>query len=131
MIEPGRSVKDIKISNESSINDIFNQLEQSGGFESRNIADGVEILSNMIKDEKCLRFLSFIGAIVSTGFRGILRDMIKKKWCDVVITTCGALDHDIARHFSEYKEASFTMDDKELDDQNLHRIGNVLVPMES
>ena len=131
MIEPGRSVKDIKISNESTISDIFNQLEQSGGFESRNIADGVEILSNMIKDEKCLKFLSFIGAIVSTGFRGILRDMIKKKWCDVVITTCGALDHDIARHFSEYKEGSFTMDDKELADQNIHRLGNVLVPMES
>ena len=131
MIEPGRSVKDIKISNESTISDIFNQLEQSGGFESRNIADGVEILSNMIKDEKCLKFLSFIGAIVSTGFRGILRDMIKKKWCDVVITTCGALDHDIARHFSEYKEGSFTMDDKELAYQNIHRLGNVLVPMES
>ena len=57
--------------------------------------------------------------------------MIKKKWCDVVITTCGALDHDIARHFSNYKEGSFTMDDKELADQNIHRLGNVLVPMES
>ena len=131
MVEPGRTVRDVKISNESNINDIFNQLEQSGGFESRNISDWGEILTNMIKDEKCLKFLSFIGAIVSTGFRGILRDMIEKKWCDVVITTCGALDHDIARHFSEYKEGSFTMDDKELADQNIHRLGNVLVPMES
>nr|AIF10390.1 putative deoxyhypusine synthase (dys1) [uncultured marine thaumarchaeote KM3_45_E05] len=131
MIEPGRDVKDIEISNDSSADQIFNELKQSGGFESRNIAEGVEILSNMIQDEKCLKFLSFIGAIVSTGFRGIIRDMIKKKWCDVVITTCGALDHDIARHFSNYKEGSFTMDDKELADQNIHRLGNVLVPMES
>ena len=131
MIEPGRDVKDIEISSDSSANEIFNELKQSGGFESRNIAEGVEIISNMIQDEKCLKFLSFIGAIVSTGFRGIIRDMIKKKWCDVVITTCGALDHDIARHFSNYKEGSFTMDDKELADQNIHRLGNVLVPMES
>ena len=131
MIEPGKDVKDIEISNDSSADQIFNELKQSGGFESRNIADGVEILSNMIQDKKCLKFLSFIGAIVSTGFRGIIRDMIKKKWCDVVITTCGALDHDIARHFSNYKEGSFTMDDKELADQNIHRLGNVLVPMES
>ena len=131
MIEPGRDVKDIEISNDSSADEVFNELKQSGGFESRNIAEGVEILSNMIQDEKCLKFLSFIGAIVSTGFRGIIRDMIKKKWCDVVITTCGALDHDIARHFSNYKEGSFTMDDKELADQNIHRLGNVLVPMES
>ena len=131
MVEPGKAVKDINISNDSSSIEIFNELKKSGGFESRNIADGVDILSNMIQDEKCLKFLSFIGAIISTGFRGIIRDMIKKKWCDVVITTCGALDHDIARHFSEYKEGSFTMDDKELADQNIHRLGNVLVPMES
>ena len=131
MIEPGKDVKDIEISSDTSIDEIFNELKQSGGFESRNIAEGVEIISNMIQDEKCLKFLSFIGAIVSTGFRGIIRDMIKKKWCEVVITTCGALDHDIARHFSNYKEGSFTMDDKELADQNIHRLGNVLVPMES
>ena len=131
MVEPGRTVKDIEISNNSSSSEIFNELEKSGGFESRNIADGVDILSNMIQDKKCLKFLSFIGAIISTGFRGIIRDMIKKKWCDVVITTCGALDHDIARHFSEYKEGSFTMDDRELADQKIHRLGNVLVPMES
>ena len=131
MIEPGKDVKDIEISSDSSTDKIFNELKQSGGFESRNIAEGVEIISYMIQDEKCLKFLSFIGAIVSTGFRGIIRDMIKKKWCDVVITTCGALDHDIARHFSNYKEGSFTMDDKELADQNIHRLGNVLVPMES
>ena len=50
---------------------------------------------------------------------------------DVVITTCGALDHDIARYYSNYKEGSFTMDDAELANQNIHRLGNVLVPMDS
>jgi deoxyhypusine synthase len=61
----------------------------------------------------------------------VIKDMIKKKWFDVVITTCGALDHDIARHFSNYNQGSFTMDDVELTKQNIHRLGNVLVPMES
>jgi len=56
---------------------------------------------------------------------------IKNNWFNVAITTCGALDHDIARHYSHYKEGSFTMDDRELADQNIHRLGNVLVPMES
>jgi deoxyhypusine synthase len=106
-------------------------MSKSGGFESRNLADGLEILYSMISDKDCLRFLSFVGAIVSTGIRGIIRDMIQKKWFDVVITTCGALDHDIARHFSNYREGSFTMDDSQLMDQNIHRLGNVLVPMES
>ncbi|NND87150.1 MAG: deoxyhypusine synthase [Nitrosopumilus sp.] len=131
MLEPGRPVKDIEIDANSSIEKIFEELSQSGGFESVNLSDGLEILSEMISDKECLRFISFVGAVVSTGLRGIIKNMIKKKWFDVVITTCGALDHDIARHFSNYKEGSFTMDDMELANQNIHRLGNVLVPMDS
>ncbi len=131
MVVPGRTVKDIVIDSNTSIEKIFDELSQSGGFESVNLSEGLEILTKMISDEQCLKFVSFVAAIVSTGLRGIIKDMIKNKWFDVAITTCGALDHDIARHFSHYKEGSFTMDDKELADQNIHRLGNILVPMES
>ena len=131
MVEPGRPVKDIEIDSNTSIEKIFEELSQSGGFESVNLSDGLEILTEMISDKQCLRFVSFVAAVVSTGLRGIIKDMIKNKWFDVAITTCGALDHDIARHFSHYKEGSFTMDDMELADQNIHRLGNVLVPMDS
>ena len=131
MIETGRSVKDIEISPDTSIEKIFEELSQSGGFESVNLSDGLNILSEMISDKQSLKFLSFVGAVVSTGLRGIIKDMIKNKWFDVTITTCGALDHDIAKHFSNYKEGSFTMDDNELADQDIHRLGNVLVPMDS
>ncbi len=131
MVESGRSVKDIEIDASTSIEKIFEELSQSGGFESVNLSTGLEILTEMISDEECLRFVSFVAAIVSTGTRGIIKDMIKNKWFDVAMVTCGSLDHDIARHFSHYKEGSFTMDDVELADQNIHRLGNVLVPMES
>ena len=131
MVEPGQPVKDIEIDSDTSLDKIFNEMSKSGGFESTNLSSGLQILSEMISDEKCLKFLSFVGAIVSTGLRGIIKDMVKREWFDVVITTCGALDHDIARHYSEYKEGSFTMDDRELADKKIHRLGNVLVPMES
>ena len=131
MIEPGRPVKDIEIDSYTSIEKIFEELSQSGGFESVNLSDGLEILTEMISDEQCLKFISFVGAVISTGLRGIIKNMMKDKFFDVAITTCGALDHDIARHFSNYKEGSFTMDDRELADQNIHRLGNVLVPMDS
>ena len=131
MIDIGRPVKDIEIDSNTSIEKIFEELSKSGGFESVNLSDGLDILTKMISDEKCLKFVSFVGAVVSTGLRGIIKDMIKNKWFDVAITTCGALDHDIAKHYSQYNEGSFTMDDNELADQNIHRLGNVLVPMEN
>ncbi len=131
MVEIGRPVKDIEINSNTSIEKIFDELSKSGGFESVNLSDGLDILTKMISDEKCLKFVSFVGAVVSTGLRGIIKDMIKNKWFDVAITTCGALDHDIAKHYSHYNEGSFTMDDNELADQNIHRLGNVLVPMDN
>jgi len=131
MLTPGRPVKDIEINSSTSIEKIFEELSKSGGFEAVNLSEGLEILSDMIRDEKCLKFISFVAAVISTGLRGIIKDMIKNNWFNVVTTTCGALDHDIARHYSHYKEGSFTMDDIELADQNIHRLGNILVPMES
>lgn len=131
MEDKSRPVKDISIKNGDDIQSIFNQLSTSGGFESRNLAEGLEILSTMVNDKDCVKFLSFVAAITSTGLRGIIADMLKKKMFDVVITTCGALDHDIARYFSNYLEGSFTLDDADLLEKNIHRLGNVLVPMES
>lgn len=130
-MEASRPVKDISIKGGDDIQSIFDQMAASGGFESRNLADGLEILTTMINDKDCLKFLSFVAAITSTGLRGIIADMLKRKMFDVVITTCGALDHDIARYFSNYLEGSFTLDDAELLEKNIHRLGNVLVPMDS
>ncbi|MDE1725982.1 MAG: deoxyhypusine synthase [Thaumarchaeota archaeon] len=127
----GRPVRDISIKSDTDLQTIFKQMSESGGFESRNLADGLEILSTMINDKQCVKFLSFVAAITSTGLRGIIVDMLKKKMFDVAITTCGALDHDIARYFSNYLEGSFTLDDSELLEKNIHRLGNVLVPMDS
>jgi len=131
VIKPGRPVKDISIKKDDNIQSIFDAMSESGGFESRNLAEGLDILYAMNQDKACLKFLSFVAAVTSTGLRGIIRDMIKNKMFDVVITTCGALDHDIARYFSNYLEGSFTLDDSELVEKNIHRLGNVLVPMES
>ena len=131
MSHTGKPIQDISITKESSLEKIFEQMSKSGGFESRNLADGLDVLTVMIKDNDCLKFLSFVGAIISTGLRGIIKDMIKNKWFNTVITTCGALDHDIARHFSNYNEGSFTLDDVILAEKNIHRLGNVLVPMDS
>jgi deoxyhypusine synthase len=123
-------VKDYSIET-SSISTIFNNMADSGGFQSRNLSDGVNILLRMQNDLKCTKFLSFVGALISTGARGIIRDMLKKKMFDCVITTCGALDHDIARTYDKYYAGDFRLDDITLLKKKIHRLGNVLVPMKN
>jgi len=123
-------VKDYSIET-SSISTIFNNMADSGGFESRNLSDGVNILLRMQNESKCTKFLSFVGALISTGARGIIRDMLRKKMFDCVITTCGALDHDIARTYDKYYAGDYRLDDIMLLKKKIHRLGNVLVPMKN
>jgi deoxyhypusine synthase len=124
------AVKDYDIRG-SDMDSIIRGMSDSGGFESRNLADGIDILRTMKREKNCTKFLSFVGALISTGARGIVRDMVKNRMFDVVITTCGALDHDIARSFDKYYAGDFRMDDMMLLKQDIHRLGNVLVPMEN
>ncbi|MGN6346228.1 MAG: deoxyhypusine synthase [Candidatus Nitrosocosmicus sp.] len=124
-------VKDYDIGSSSDFKKIINDMNESGGFEGRHLANGISILQNMINEKNCTKFLSFVGALISTGNRGIIRDMIKNKMFDCVITTCGALDHDIARSFSSYYEGDFNLDDNFLLNKNIHRLGNILIPNDS
>lgn len=123
-------VKDYEISS-NSVTSILDEMSNSGGFESKNLSRGVDILRKMGKDIQCTKFLSFVGSIVSTGARGIIRDMLKNKMFDCVITTCGALDHDIAKCGSKYYSGDLRMDDLTLLKKNIHRLGNILVPQDS
>ena len=124
----GSVVKDYSIK-PNNITSIFSSMADSGGFESKNLSDGVNILLRMQDEQECTKFLSFVGALMSTGVRGIIRDMIKNKMFECIITTCGALDHDIARTYNRYYAGDFRMDDYTLLRKKIHRLGNILVPV--
>jgi deoxyhypusine synthase len=121
-------VKDFEISKGASADAIIRQMLESGGFTAKNLAVGVDILEAMLKEREILNFLSFPACIIATGTRGIVRDMVKRKWFHVLVTTCGTLDHDLARCYRDYYQGDFYMDDKELHRKGISRIGNVLVP---
>jgi len=121
-------VKDFEISKGASADAIIRQMLESGGFTAKNLAVGVEIVEIMLKEREILNFLSFPACIIATGTRGIIRDMVKRKWFQVLITTCGTLDHDLARCYRDYYHGDFYMDDKELCKKGVNRLGNVLVP---
>ncbi len=128
MARPGGPVRDVEVGAEAGADRIISQMARSGGFEARNMADGLDILQEMASDAACLRFVSFVGAVVSTGLRGIISDMMRRRMFDVAVTTCGALDHDVARSHADYTGGSFEMDDAEVADGGSHRLGSVLVP---
>jgi deoxyhypusine synthase len=125
-----KKVSDIKLKECMTADELVRQMYESGGFTAKKLGVGVNILENMVKDEDCKVFLSFPACIISTGTRGVIKDLIKNKLVDAVITTCGTLDHDLARVWKDYYHGDFLMDDKKLHKKGVNRLGNVLIPNE-
>jgi len=125
------AVEDYDLSKGMSADDLILQMEKAWGFTAGKLALGVKILENMVKNKNCVKFLSFTGNLVATGTRGVFRELVKRKFVDVIVTTCGTLDHDIARSWEKYYKGSFQMDDAKLRNKGINRLGNVLVPNES
>ena len=123
-------VQDIELTKNMTTNQLIKSLYESGGFSAKKVADGVDILEHMIKEKNCTKFLSFPACIISTGTRGVIKELLKRKLFDVVITTTGTLDHDLARIWKDYYHGSFMADDKELHQQGINRLGNIFIPLE-
>ncbi len=131
MESQAKAIRDYELHENMSVVELASQMRESWGFTSEKVVTGIDILKRMINDQKCLKFLSFPACIVATGTRGVLKEMVKRRLVDVVVTTCGTLDHDLARSWKEYYRGSFDLDDAELHRKSINRLGNILVPQES
>ncbi|MCD6537228.1 deoxyhypusine synthase [Candidatus Bathyarchaeota archaeon] len=125
------AIRDYRLHSGMTVAELLRQMKNSWGFTASKIAIGADIIRRMINDKECLKFLSFPACIVATGTRGVIREMIKRRFIDAIITTCGTLDHDLARCWRNYYRGSFYMDDAELHRRGVNRLGNILVPNES
>lgn len=126
-----RSIEDIAIKDSVNICDLLELYSKAHGFMASHLVEAYRIIVDMVR-ECDLRILTFTANIVATGYRGLLAQILKSKKIDIVITTCGAIDHDLARSFGgQYLRGSFDVDDRELHRHGIHRLGNVFIPMES
>jgi len=126
-----RKVEDMNLE-KISFSDLVKQMDSSGGFSAKNLATAVSVLEDMLKDKDCIKFFSFPACIVATGLRGAIAQMIEKGLVDIIVTTCGTLDHDLARTYGgDYFHGSFELDDAELHKSGINRLGNIIIPNES
>tara|TARA_Y100001936_G_scaffold157564_1_gene153900 strand:- start:1404 stop:2399 length:996 start_codon:yes stop_codon:yes gene_type:complete len=126
-------VEDYDFGSVDSVGSLIDQMSKAGGFTATKLASARDILresmSNVDKDG-VLNWISFPACLCATGTRGFFLEGVKRKAFNVVVTTCGTLDHDIARTFREYFHGEFSLDDIALGEQGLNRLGNVIVPNE-
>ena len=126
-------VEDYDFSTVDDVNSLIDQMGRAGGFTATKLAHARDVLSDAMAksgQEGVLNWLSFPACLCATGTRGFFLEALKRKAFNVVITTCGTLDHDIARTYQDYFHGDFNLDDVALGEQGLNRLGNVIVPNE-
>lgn len=126
-----RRVEDYRLKEYMPISELIDRMGCSGGFTAKNLAEAVRILTDVFIDDSYTLLLSFPACIVATGLRGVIADLIGRGYIDGVVTTGGTIDHDIARAYGDYYHGSFDLDDIFLNKLNIHRLGNLLIPMEN
>ncbi|MFH0885368.1 MAG: deoxyhypusine synthase [Candidatus Micrarchaeota archaeon] len=97
------------------------------GFQATNIGRAIDIIGRM-KKENATVFLTFTSNMIASGLRGVVTEMCRRKFVDVIITAGGSLDHDLIKSAKPYELGDFMMDDAALHRKGINRIGNILVP---
>ena len=129
-------VKDYAFSEVKGVSTLIDQMAKAGGFTATKLATARDILLQMRHEvdavdgdaNQVCNWLSFPACLCATGTRSFFIEAIKTKMFNVVSTTCGTLDHDIARSYKDYYHGAFELDDIELGEHELMRLGNVIVP---
>jgi deoxyhypusine synthase len=123
-----RKVEDIRVDDAPGLDTLVRRLEAAGGFSAKGVAEGVDLLARILGDREMTTFLSFPADIVATGTRGVLATLVREGYVDAVVTTCGTLDHDLARSFRPYYHGAWDLDDADLHRRHLYRLGNLVIP---
>lgn len=119
-------VKDIHFKKSPSVKELVKAYGESG-FQGTHLSQAVELVKRM-KKEKAKIFLAFTANVVASGLRGVIADLVRDGYADAIVTTGGALDHDLIKAYSPYILGSFSENDVELHKKDVNRIGNILVP---
>ena len=126
-------VRDKPLTNEymRSLKKLIDYYGSIHGFMASHLYRGAGILREGARKSK-LRILSFTANIVSTGLRGLLAKVIRDGYFNLIITTCGTIDHDLAKSSGgKYYKGSFQLDDNLLHELKIHRLGNIVIPIEN
>lgn len=119
-------IEDIHLGKEPTVRELVEAYGKSG-FQGTHIAEAAGLVGEM-KKEGAVIFLAFTANVVASGLRGVIAEMVKAGYADAIITTGGALDHDLIKAHEPYLLGSFSEDDVKLHREGVNRIGNILVP---
>jgi deoxyhypusine synthase len=128
LIDP---IVDLRFKDLEKYGELLSLYEKVYGFSAASLVKAGRIVRSMVKGAD-LRILSFTANLVSTGLRGLIADLIRRGFFNLIVTTGGTVDHDLARALGgTYYKGYFESDDSMLRELKIHRLGNIFIPYEA
>jgi len=121
------------------------------GFQATNLGLAIEEVNRMIKwrlsddpieedeqDEfldpevrknyRCTIYLGYTSNTASCGMREYIRYLCEHKMISAIVTTTGGIEEDIMKTMAPTYIGDFALKGKELREQGVNRIGNLIIP---
>ncbi|XP_064335954.1 deoxyhypusine synthase isoform X2 [Camelus dromedarius] len=76
----------------------------------------------------CTIFLGYTSNLISSGIRETIRYLVQHNMVDVLVTTAGGVEEDLIKCLAPTYLGEFSLKGKELRENGINRIGNLLVP---
>ncbi|PSQ22131.1 deoxyhypusine synthase [Halobacteriales archaeon QS_9_67_17] len=120
-----------------SVDDLVDGYGEAG-IGAAAVHEAADIYAEMLADEECTVFVSLAGAMVPTGMRRIVADLIRDGYVDALVTTGANLTHDAieaigGKHHhgtADAPEKTEREHDEQLRDEEVDRVYNVYLPQE-
>ena len=122
-----KEIKQIKIKSQMKVSDLVEQMGGMG-FQARNISEASDILRKMKNDKECKVFFGLAGAMVPSGMKQVIIDMIKEGYIDIIVSTGANLTHDLIEALgNKHYHGDSNSNDDELQKKGIDRIYNVFM----
>jgi len=119
--------------------DDFLENAANAGFQAGELGQARSVLRQIVATklgggkraaakEEFAVYLGFTANLVASGMRGYIARLVGSGLVDAVVTTPGAIEHDMIKCFKPYLRGDFELDDAALHKKGINRIGNILVP---
>src|SRR4030067_3586545 len=87
-------VANAKMSGAMTVDELMRQFRNSGSFGAGRLAAACDTYEKMLHDPECTIFLAISGAVVPVGRRTLVKDLIRSRYVDVVVSTGASMVHD-------------------------------------
>lgn len=122
-------VKDLIYKKGMTVKEFISSSSQIG-YQSTELSRVKDVFVKMKKNNAKI-FLTYTSNMVTSGLRGFFAQLIKLKMADIIVTTVGGIEEDIMKATgASFDIGRFEVDDVELHEQGINRVGNILVKNE-